>query len=182
MKRRLPADSQGTSEPDTVESAGQLRAWLTPPVVALGTGLLAFGALGLAAVSPWHDWPIPLRWALAVMFLLTASARLGPRRSDLVRMVPAGFPRPALLVAVTGLLEALGALGLVLPRMAPAAGWCLAALMVAMFPANVHAARSGGVVRRSVGHPARDPDRPAGPLRRLRGAGDAFVTGPSNSA
>ena len=143
MERHPSANFHNTTGPDTVEPAGALRAWLTPPVVTLGAGLLAFGALGLAAVSPWHDWPIPLRWALAVMFLLTASARLGPRRSDLIRMVPAGFPRPALLVAITGVLESLGAIGLLLPRTATAAGWCLAALMVAMFPANVHAARSG---------------------------------------
>lgn len=102
-----------------------------------------FGALGLAGVSVWADWPVPLRWALAGMFLLTASARLGPRRADLEAMVPPGLPRPGLLVALTGALEALGALGLLLPATASTDGWCLAALLVAMFPANVYAARSG---------------------------------------
>ncbi|MET8453099.1 hypothetical protein [Streptomyces sp. NPDC005209] len=42
----------------------------------------------------------------------------------------------------TGVLELLGALGLVLARARPAAGWCLAALFVCLLPANVHAARA----------------------------------------
>jgi uncharacterized membrane protein len=132
-----------------------LRAWLTPPVVTLSGTMLIFGALGVAAVAPWADWPVPLRWALAAMFLLTASARLGPGRGDLEAMVPPGLPRPGLLVALTGALEALGALGLLLPATAPAAGWCLAALLVAVFPANIHAAQA----RISMG------DRRATPIR-----------------
>jgi uncharacterized membrane protein len=120
-----------------------LQAWLTPPVIALTASLLAFGALGAIGTYPWTSWPVPLRWALAVMFLLTASARLGPRRHALAAMVPAGLPHPRQLVAVTGTLEALGALGLLLPQTALIAAWSLTALLVAMFPANLHAARNG---------------------------------------
>jgi uncharacterized membrane protein len=57
-------------------------------------------------------------------------------------MVPPSFPRPGLLVAVTGLLELLGAAGLLLPRLAPLAAGGLSLLLVALFPANVHAART----------------------------------------
>lgn len=121
-----------------------LRAWLSPPVIVLIAGLALFGALGAAGVGPWQQWPFPLRWATAAMFLLTASARLGPRRADVEAMVPPQLPRPALLVALTGVLEALGALGLLYPPTTPAAGWCLAALLVSVFPANVYAVRQGG--------------------------------------
>ena len=56
-------------------------------------------------------------------------------------MVPPAFPRPDLLVTLTGILELLGAVGLLIPATAPAAALCLAILLVAIFPANVHAAR-----------------------------------------
>jgi len=75
------------------------------------------------------------------MFLLTASAHWGRRRLDLVQMAPAAFPRPDLIVTVTGSLEICGAVGLLVPATARAAAVCLALLLMAMFPANVSAAR-----------------------------------------
>ncbi|MDT5348081.1 MAG: hypothetical protein QOH91_1368 [Mycobacterium sp.] len=48
---------------------------------------------------------------------------------------------PALLVTLTGVLELLGAVGLLLPATRVAAAWCLLVLMLVMFPANVYAAR-----------------------------------------
>jgi uncharacterized membrane protein len=56
-------------------------------------------------------------------------------------MVPPAFPRPDLLVTVTGVLEMLGAIGLLVPRTARVACVCLAVLLVTLFPANIHAAR-----------------------------------------
>ena len=44
-------------------------------------------------------------------------------------------------MTITGILELLGAVGLLLPATAPAAAACLAVLLIAMFPANVRAAR-----------------------------------------
>jgi uncharacterized membrane protein len=114
---------------------------MTPFIVLVGSFLL-FRALGFALPS-FRSWTTSLRWALAVMFLLTASAHFGGRRADLVRMVPPFFPSPELLVTLTGIAEILGAAGLLLPRMAPWAAAGLALLLVAMFPANVHAARAG---------------------------------------
>ena len=56
-------------------------------------------------------------------------------------MVPTGLPAPALLVMATGLLELAGAIGLLVPWARTAAAFGLIALLVAMFPANVQAAR-----------------------------------------
>lgn len=75
------------------------------------------------------------------MFLLTSSAHWGKRRPDLIRMVPATFPRPDLIISITGVLEILGAIGLLIPATASVASACLAVLLIAMFPANVRAAR-----------------------------------------
>jgi uncharacterized membrane protein len=52
-------------------------------------------------------------------------------------------PAPELLVTITGVLELAGAVGLLLPRTAPWAAGGLSVLLVAMFPANVHAALEG---------------------------------------
>jgi len=46
-------------------------------------------------------------------------------------------------VTLTGIAEILGALGLLVPRTAPYAASCLTLLLIAMFPANVRAAREG---------------------------------------
>ncbi len=96
------------------------------------------GALGVTALK---DWRLCLRWAMALMLLVTASGHWGSRRADLVAMVPPAFPQPELLVTLTGILEIAGAAGLVWTRTARLAAVCLAILFVAMFPANVYAAQ-----------------------------------------
>jgi uncharacterized membrane protein len=50
------------------------------------------------------------------------------------------------LLTLTGLFELTGAIGLLLPSTAAAGSYGLIALLIAMFPANVHAAREGLVV------------------------------------
>ena len=76
------------------------------------------------------------------MFLLTASAHWGKRRPDLIRMVPKRFSRPELMVTLTGICEILGAAGLLVP---PFARWAAIGLtlLIAVFPANIRAAREG---------------------------------------
>jgi uncharacterized membrane protein len=113
------------------------------PFIALSALFLVLGGLGLAGVHALEGWHTPLRLALAGMFLLTASAHWGKRRQDLVRMVPPRFARPEALVTLTGVLELMGAVGLLVRPLAPVAAGGLALLLLAMFPANVHAARAG---------------------------------------
>jgi uncharacterized membrane protein len=110
------------------------------PFLVLVVSTLALRAIGSAGVATLDSWIACLRGGLSAMFFVTASAHWGRRRPDLIRMVPSAFPRPDLVVTVTGVLEILGALGLLFPPTAPAAAVCLAALLVAMFPANVRAA------------------------------------------
>jgi uncharacterized membrane protein len=98
------------------------------------------GALGIGSLDSWHA---ATRVGLAIMFALTASAHFNRMRSDLIRMVPPWVPNPAALVTFTGIAELVGALGLLV---APVSRWAaigLALLLVALFPANVHAARAG---------------------------------------
>jgi uncharacterized membrane protein len=115
---------------------------MTPLIVLLTvfSTLLLAKALGLPALRR-ASWVHFVRWSMAAMFLLTASAHFGSRRADLVRMVPDIFPNPELLVTLTGVAELAGAVGLAIPRYAPYAARALLLLLIAMFPANVHAAR-----------------------------------------
>jgi uncharacterized membrane protein len=57
--------------------------------------------------------------------------------------VPPRLPAPGLLVSFTGVLELVGAVGLLVPgaRIVAAVRLLLLMLMLAMFPANIYAAR-----------------------------------------
>ncbi|MCP4871403.1 MAG: DoxX family membrane protein [Proteobacteria bacterium] len=55
-----------------------------------------------------------------------------------VLIVPPYLPAPELLVAISGVFEVLGGVGLLIPRTRVAAGWGLIALLIAVYPANVH--------------------------------------------
>src|SRR5215831_8587150 len=80
------------------------------------------------------SWQATLGISLAGMFFLTASAHWGRRRRDLVRMVPKNFPRPELLVTLTGICEILGAIGLLTPLFARWAAIGLTLLLIGVFP------------------------------------------------
>lgn len=112
------------------------------PLIALLAGSLTARIVGLLGVTALDGWQPALRIGLALMFLLTGYAHFAAsHRRDLIAMVPPALPRPALLVTVTGVLELAGALGLLVPATARWAAAGLALLMLAMFPANVSAAR-----------------------------------------
>lgn len=56
------------------------------------------------------------------------------------RIVPPGFGDPATVVAVSGVAEILGGVGVLSSRTRRLAGWWLVCLLAAVFPANVHMA------------------------------------------
>jgi uncharacterized membrane protein len=55
-----------------------------------------------------------------------------------LRIMPPALPAPRLLVLLSGAAEVAGGLGLLLPATRRLAAWGLLALLVAVFPANVH--------------------------------------------
>ncbi len=82
------------------------------------------------------------RVALSVGFLFTGSLHfLTPDR--FVAMIPPFLLWHLELVYLIGFFELAGAVGLQVPKIQRAAGWGLAALLVAVFPANVYVAVSG---------------------------------------
>jgi uncharacterized membrane protein len=113
-------------------------------MVPLFVLVLSFAVLrcaGLLGVTTLNNADLPLRTALFLMFMVTASAHWGRGRVDLIRMTPPALPHPGHLVSITGVFEILGAIGLLVPVTDRLAAVCLAILLLALFPANVRAAR-----------------------------------------
>jgi len=112
------------------------------PLITLLVGTIVARVAGWLGVGYLNSGTTAIAAGLAAMFVLTGIAHFAPPlRRDLIAIVPPRFPAPALLVTVTGVLELLGAVGLLLPATRVAAAACLLVLMLAMFPANVYAAR-----------------------------------------
>ncbi|TDB76271.1 DoxX family membrane protein [Micromonospora sp. KC723] len=116
-------------------------------LLVLLAALAVLRGLGALGVRRFATWPTTAGYALAAMLFMTASAHfvpagvtVMPTHDDLVAMVPPVVPSPSTMVYLTGVLEILGALGLIIGRTRRAAGYGLALLFVAMLPANIHAA------------------------------------------
>ena len=77
--------------------------------------------------------------ALAVLFV-GAGVMHFVRPRGFVEIVPPALPQPEALVAISGVAEILGGLGLLFRRTRRAAAWGLLALLVAVFPANAYMA------------------------------------------
>ena len=112
------------------------------PLITLLLGSIAARIAGWAGVDYVGTWTKAIAVGLAAMFVLTGVAHFAPPlRAALIAIVPPQLPVPGLLVTVTGVLELLGAVGLLVPITRVAAALCLLLLMLAMFPANIYAAR-----------------------------------------
>jgi uncharacterized membrane protein len=85
------------------------------------------------------------RFALALFFIIAGAAHFitpGPY----LAIMPTYVPWPAAMVALSGVAEILGGLGVCFRATRVAAGWCLIALLIAVFPANIHAISTGMVI------------------------------------
>jgi uncharacterized membrane protein len=112
------------------------------PLIALLAASIVARVVGWLDVDYVDNWVKAIAVGLAAMFVLTGVAHfVPPLRRDLIAIVPPQLPAPSLLVSITGVLEFLGAVGLLVPTTRVAAAACLLLLMVAMFPANIYAAR-----------------------------------------
>ena len=82
------------------------------------------------------------RGLLAVAFVAAGLNHF--RRPDFyLAMIPPRLPSPAALNFISGAAEILGGIGVLVPATRRLAGWGLIALLVAVFPANVHMALAG---------------------------------------
>lgn len=79
------------------------------------------------------------RTLLALLFLGSGVVHLVAPQAYL-RIMPPYLPAPHALVAISGLAELLGGLGLLLPATRRIAAWGLVALLLAVWPANIYMA------------------------------------------
>ncbi len=112
---------------------------------------MLLGFFALLHLPPMGKWgPLQGRrakgaFALAFGFLISGTLHFtGPER--FLAMMPPWLPWHLALVYISGVSELLGAVGLMIPRTRRLAGIGLAALLMAVFPANIYVAMSGGSV------------------------------------
>jgi uncharacterized membrane protein len=111
-------------------------------IITLVLGALGARLVGWLGVDYVDSWPQAVAVGLAAMFVMTGVAHFAPAmRRDMIAIVPPRLPAPGLLVTITGVLELVGAVGLLYPPTRVAAAVCLFALMLVMFPANIYASR-----------------------------------------
>lgn len=87
-----------------------------------------------------------IRIAIAVTFIAMGASHFVPRvKRTMAAMIPPALRweralSPRNLVAITGVLEIAGGIGLLVPVTTIPAGVCLALFLIAVFPANAYAA------------------------------------------
>ena len=110
------------------------------PLFILVVTLLVLRVIGLLGVSRLSSWREAGLLAVAIMFLFTGVTHFTDMKHDYAAMLPGFAPMKVSIIHLTGALQILGAVGLLIPRTRRIAGICLALLLVAMFPGNVYAA------------------------------------------
>ena len=101
-----------------------------------------------------------VRVAIAGLFLVTGVLHF-LRTEEFVRIVPPILSWAKGLVYISGVCELAGAVGLLIPRFQRAAAYGLAALLIAVFPANLYMASAsvtfGGIFDHPLYHWVRLP-------------------------
>ncbi|WP_405379719.1 hypothetical protein [Maribacter sp. LLG6340-A2] len=84
------------------------------------------------------DWKLAGRIAMSAMLMFTAVAHF-VFTDGMTQMIPDFFPLKKELVYVTGFLEFLFAVALLIPRTKTIAGWALIVFLLSILPANIKA-------------------------------------------
>lgn len=79
------------------------------------------------------------RIVLAVLFMLAGAMHFVIPQAYL-RIMPPWLPSPLTLIAISGVAEMLGGVGLLIPFSRRLAAWGLVALLIAVLPANIYTA------------------------------------------
>jgi uncharacterized membrane protein len=86
----------------------------------------------------------PLKLALAAFMVISGVAHFAIPDAY-AALIPPQLPAPLLLVYVSGIAELALGLALLWPRTRRLAAWGIIALLIAVYPANIYHAASGGL-------------------------------------
>lgn len=102
----------------------------------------------------------PLRYVMGLIYVAAGVTHfLAPDAYE--QVVPPAFPRPRLLVHLSGVAEVALGVGVLFERTRRPAAWGLVALLAAVFPANVHMATTDDLSLAGVPAWAAEPPRAA---------------------
>ena len=110
------------------------------PMLLLIFTVLAFFGLGHNDYAGFGTAQLALRIVVALPLLISAVLLHFLRPTITASIIPPVFPARHFLVLLTGVLEIAGAMGLFVPSLRRPAAFCIAIMMIAIFPANVYAA------------------------------------------
>ena len=92
-----------------------------------------------------------VRWVLATLFFTAGVLHFSLLRDDFAAIVPPPFrPKKDEIVYITGVMEILGGIGLVVPATSRWAKICLSLFLIGVFPANAYGTLNNVKFR---GHP-----------------------------
>jgi uncharacterized membrane protein len=77
------------------------------------------------------------RIALGIIFIIASTFHFTAQDVEM-QLIPRSLPLRRAALYITGIFELLGGIGILIPRFQVAAGRGLAALLVAIFPANIY--------------------------------------------
>jgi uncharacterized membrane protein len=84
------------------------------------------------------------RWLLAIFFVIAGMNHF-LKPGFYVALVPPFLPAPLFLVYLSGAIEMACGIGVAIPRISRWAAWGVFATLIAVFPANIYHAVSGGL-------------------------------------
>ncbi len=104
-------------------------------MITLAVLLVAYLTLALIKVEKGSRGRI----SLAILLVFTGTAHFY-KTQEMALMLPEFVSYKSQVIYITGVLELLGAIGILIPRVGRLAGFCLILMFVGFLPANVYAA------------------------------------------
>ncbi len=112
---------------------------MIPFYVLVITSIL-FRGMGVFGLCRFSSMRKSILGGMVAMFLFTGSSHFSEMKYDFLAMVPGSLPRELWVIYLTGALEIIGAIGLLIPATRKISALGLILLLGLMFPANVSAA------------------------------------------
>lgn len=110
---------------------------MKPLLVLLSVFVVSFVATKL--FSPHYNMALSGRIAMSVMLVFTATAHFAFTKG-MTMMLPNFIPCKTGIIYLTGIIEVVAAIGLLVPNYSPIIAWLLIAFFILLLPANIYAA------------------------------------------